>query len=99
MARTVVPASSLAPYIKEYQIALATFGSIRTAFPAFTMNLDLTPEHVDIAMDIPIQAGLLFDVSLNLQNRDELHLNASALWVEWFRTQRQKKHWREVDTS
>ena len=80
----VIPASSLAPYIKEYQIALATFERIRAAFPALTMNLDLTPEHVDIFMDIPAQPGLLFRVSLNLQNLDELHLNASALWVEWF---------------
>jgi hypothetical protein len=48
------------------------------------MNLDLGPEHVDVAMDIPAQPGLLFRVGLNLQNLDELHLNASALWVEWF---------------
>jgi len=35
-------------------------------------------------MSIPRQPGLLFDVQLNLQNIDELHLNASALWVSWF---------------
>ena len=39
---------------------------------------------MDLAMNIPPQPGLLFDVSLNLQNLDELHLTASALWVEWF---------------
>jgi hypothetical protein len=80
----MIQASSLAPYIKEYQIALDVFEKIRAAFPTLVMNLDLTPKYVDIAMDIPAQAGLLFDVSLNLQNVDELHLSASALWVEWF---------------
>jgi len=77
-------ASSLTPYVKEYQIALVTFERIQAAFPAFTMNLDLAPGHVDVAMDIPAQPGLLFKVSLNLQNLDELHLIASALCVEWF---------------
>ena len=80
----MISASSLAPYIKEYQIALATFERIRAAFPALTMNLEERPKHVDLAMDIPAQPGLLFGVWLNLQNLDELHLNASALWVEWF---------------
>ena len=35
-------------------------------------------------MDIPAQPGLSFHIHLNLQNLDELHLSASALWVEWF---------------
>jgi hypothetical protein len=35
-------------------------------------------------MRIPAQPGLRFDVELNLQNRDELHVSAGALWVEWF---------------
>jgi hypothetical protein len=39
---------------------------------------------VDVALDIPAQSGLLFNVSLNLQNLDELHLSAGALWVSWF---------------
>ena len=47
------------------------------------MKLDLSPHYVQLAMDIPAQPGLTFKVSLNLQNRDELHLNASALWVDW----------------
>ena len=57
---------------------------IRAAFPTLTMNLELRPKHVDLAMDIPSQLGLSFKVHLNLQNIDELHLCASALWVEWF---------------
>ena len=55
------------------------------------MNLDLHPEHVDLAMDIPAQPGLSFHIDLNLQNLDELHLSASALWVEWFPCTNPKK--------
>jgi hypothetical protein len=69
---------------REYEIAFSTFERIRAAFPALVMNLDLHPKHVDLAMDIPVQPGLSFRVDLNLQNLDELHLCASALWVEWF---------------
>jgi len=76
---------------KQYEIALSTFGKIRAAFPALTMNVDLHPEHVDLAMDIPAQPGLSFKIGLNLQNLDELHLEASALWVEWFPCTNPKK--------
>ena len=69
---------------KQFEIALSTFEKIRAAFPALTMNLVLDDPHVDLAMDIPAQPGLAFKVDLNLQNLDELHLSASALWVEWF---------------
>jgi hypothetical protein len=69
---------------KEREIALATFERIRAAFPALTMRLDLQPGFVEVAMHIPSQPGLSFDVDLILQNRDELHLSASRLWVEWF---------------
>ena len=48
------------------------------------MNLDLEPDNVDVQLDIPQQDGLLFDVSLNLQNSDELHLNVGAFCQEWF---------------
>ena len=48
------------------------------------MKLDLEPNFVELAMDIPTQPGLLFHIDLNFQNLDELHLSASALWVEWF---------------
>jgi hypothetical protein len=68
----------------QYGIAISTFERIRVAFPALAMNLDLHHKHVDLAMDIPAQPGLSFHIHLNLQNVDELHLSASALWVEWF---------------
>ncbi len=48
------------------------------------MNLDFHQKYADIVMEIPVQSGLLFEVHLNLQNVDELHLSASALRVEWF---------------
>lgn len=76
---------------KEFDIALAAFERIRAAFPVLTMNLDLRPAFVDLAMEIPAQPGLRFKVDLNLQNRDELHLAVSRLWVEWFPCTNQRK--------
>jgi hypothetical protein len=78
-------------YTEQYEIALSTFDGIRAAFPALTMNLDLHHEHVELALDIPAQPGLSFKVHLNLQNLDELHLSASALWVGWFPCTNPKK--------
>jgi len=48
------------------------------------MELDENNVDVDVMMDIPSQPGLAFNVSLNLQNIDELHLNASCLCFSWF---------------
>lgn len=76
---------------KQYEIALSTFERIRVTFPALVMNLDFHHKYVDLAMDIPTQAGLLFHVYLNLQNVDELHLSVSPLWVEWFPCTNPKK--------
>lgn len=60
---------------KQFEIALSTFEKLRAAFPALSMNLDLRPAYVDLAMDIPAQPGLSFNVHLNLQHLDELHLS------------------------
>jgi hypothetical protein len=76
---------------QQYDIAISTFERIRAAFPALAMNLDSHHKQVDLAMDIPAQPGLSFDVHLNLQNGDELHLSASVLWVEWFPCTNPKK--------
>ena len=76
---------------EQYKIALSTFDRIRSKFPSLSMDLDVNPDPVELAMDIPAQPGLSFDVSLNLQNLDELHLNASVLWVEWFPCTNPKK--------
>jgi hypothetical protein len=48
------------------------------------VELFLDDPAVDVSMDIPKQDGLDFDVNLNLQNHDELHLSAGKLWVSWF---------------
>jgi len=68
----------------ELEIALDAFRRIQERFPQLTMKLDREHPHVDVVLDIPQQRGLDFQVSLNLQNRDELHLAAGAFWCEWF---------------
>ena len=78
-------------HTSERDIALAIFERIRAEFPDISMRLDLYPEFVDLAMHIPAQPGLSFDVDVNLQNRDELHLSVSRLWVEWFPCRDQRK--------
>jgi hypothetical protein len=65
-------------------VAVQLFRKLQSRFPNLSMHLDLDPDHVEVSLDIPKQNGLLFDISLNLQNSDELHLNAGALWQEWF---------------
>ena len=66
-------------------IALAIFERLRASFPRLTMTIDHHPEEgIDLSLDIPEQDGLLFDVALNLQNHDELHLCAAGLWSSWF---------------
>ncbi len=66
-------------------IALDLFRQIQAEFPNLLMDLHLEPEHVDLSIDIPVQPGLIFPVSLNLQNRDELHINVGqCFWLEWF---------------
>jgi hypothetical protein len=69
---------------KNREMVIQLFGKIQSSFPNLKMFLDLDPENVDVELDIPKQNGLLFDISLNLQNTNELHLNAGALWQEWF---------------
>ena len=68
----------------DRQRVIAQFKSIQAAFPHLTMTLDTEPGNVDVALEIPNQSGLAFDVFVNLQG-DELHLNAGAsFWLEWF---------------
>ena len=69
---------------RELEIALSAFETLRSRFPGLSMNLNLHHPQVDAAMDIPTQPGLSFKVHLDLQNLDELHLSASALWCSWF---------------
>ena len=64
------------------------FEKIRAA--ALAMTLDLSPKHVEVAIRIPSQPGLFFNVDLNLQNCDELHLSALSLRAEWLACTNQK---------
>jgi hypothetical protein len=65
-------------------IALDVFRRIQERFPHLTMKLDEKHPHVDAVLEIAHQPGLAFGVSLNLQNRDELHIVAGPIWCEWF---------------
>jgi hypothetical protein len=65
-------------------IALLAFRRIGASFPHLLMTVDEAPRNVDVSVEIPAQPSLSLPVSLNLQNEDELHLNAAGLWVSWF---------------
>jgi len=63
---------------------------IRTAFPTLRIDMRGETPYVHAAAEVPVQPGLKFKLSLNLQNRDELHLNVGRhFWVEWFPVDRQ----------
>ena len=62
---------------------------VRRDFPHLTIQVDRNHPHVDALAELPAQTGLDFQVSFNLQNADELHLNVSRLWVEWFPCRKQ----------
>ena len=57
---------------------------IRRSFPNLVMEVSHSDPDVDAIAEFPVQPGLLSEVSINLQNCDELHLNVSRFWVEWF---------------
>jgi len=58
--------------------------AIRSANPSLQISVDFNHDHVHALADMPKQLGLDFDVSLNLQNRDELHICIGHFWCEWF---------------
>ena len=63
----------------------AVVDRIRRAFPDLHVNVRSKTPNVDADAELPVQTGLDFRLSLSLQNRDELHLNAGDhFWVEWF---------------
>src|SRR5204862_5730640 len=61
-----------------------TVDSIRREFPQLKIDANRNHAHVHALTTIPAQPGLQFEVSINSQNCDELHLCASHLWLEWF---------------
>ena len=67
-----------------YQSGLKALKKVQERFPLLTVSLNENDPNVDINMDIPVQPGLDFDINLNLQNTDELHIGIGKLWMCWF---------------
>ena len=63
--------------------------ALRREFPTLRVSVDMDGPNVEAFAHILPQAGMDFSVTFNLQN-DELHLNAGALWVEWFPCEEQE---------
>jgi hypothetical protein len=64
--------------------ALELFEKLQAEFPHLAMNIDPADSYVELSYTMPQQTGLAFDVHLNLQNDDELHLCVGAFWCSWF---------------
>jgi hypothetical protein len=57
---------------------------LQQRFPSLSIQVQLEHPHLHANLDIVKQPGLDFNININLQNRDELHLSASEFWGEWF---------------
>lgn len=64
--------------------AIELFERLQTEFPNLVMEIRREAPDDDVDVTIRQQAGLAFDVYLNLQNHDELYLGAGAFWCSWF---------------
>ena len=78
------------------EIAQTSFKEISRRFPGLKMHIHADAP-VELCMDIPRQENLAFDVHLNLQNNDELHLASGHFWCEWFPCSEQKKADQYID--
>lgn len=67
-----------------FDIAEKTFKKVQNHFPELTMTIDYEHEHLDLSMNIPKQNGLDFEINLNLQNEDELHISTDYIWCQLF---------------
>jgi hypothetical protein len=68
---------------KPREIAERVFEEIRAAHGALVTNLERDVGVVELELMIKAQAGLKFDVTLNLVG-DELQLGAGEFWASWF---------------
>ena len=68
--------------MEALRIANSLFKEIQNEFSDITMELGTEYEHVDLAMEIPVQEGNTHCINLNLQG-DELHLSVASFWCEW----------------
>lgn len=65
--------------------ALRLFEDLRSELPGLRIEINPDDPNVEISVEIPQQPGLAFDVHLNFQNSDELHLGAGdVFWCSWF---------------
>jgi hypothetical protein len=61
-----------------------SFKKIKDLFPNLAMTIDSNDKRVMISMIIPKQPGLDFEIYLNLQNKDELHICTDDIWCQFF---------------
>ena len=70
---------------RNHPVALDIFNRIQNEFPNLSMELDSDPSvPVDLLFTINKQDGLEFDISLNLQNFDEIHLSTCHIDCSFF---------------
>jgi hypothetical protein len=69
---------------KCFKIAENKFKEIQKKFPDLTMIIDYENKNVDLSMTIPKQNGIDFEIELNLQNEDELHISTDYIWCQFF---------------
>jgi hypothetical protein len=70
--------------MSSIEIAENSFKRIREANPQLVMEVESSTKGIELEMNVRKQPGLDFDVLLDLQNRDELHLHITPFWGEWF---------------
>ena len=75
---------------KCFNIAEKTFKEIQNHFPELSMTMDYKHQYVDLSMDIPKQNGLDFEINLNLQNDDELHISTDYISCQLFSAESQE---------
>lgn len=66
------------------ELAINTFETIQKQFPNLHIEITSNSENVDCSVEIPLQEGLDFEISLNLQNTDELHIWTRDIWCSFF---------------
>ena len=60
------------------------FKELKNGFLNLTMIMDQDNENLDLSMNIPKQIGIDFEINLNLQNEDELHISTDYIWCQFF---------------
>jgi hypothetical protein len=65
------------------QIARKAFREIQSRFLGLQLVEDPSVS-VELNVNIPVQAGVIYPINLNLQNRDELHFSVGHFRLKWF---------------